>query len=257
MNPLLGKIVASTRLCRITKTIEDGATFFYKQRCGYAALLIRGAETFLRPPFHVLPERDWLKWEAQLYRRFYGLEVKADSARRLKIPALPGIVLADYWRLIGDVALKLRALTAALQALRHLHQVCVRFPWGTEGFYSHGDATAGNVIFDPIRGEARWFDFETIHDVHHSREWRQADDLRAFTCSAAGLLPEKTLSRAAQRVVAVYDDPGILRELGNMMDQLRKHPDPFHLGQTQINSRQGTLWETAIGCALTTLFQGD
>jgi len=246
VNHLLGKVLADTRLCRVTKVIASGKTFYRKQRHSYATILIWGAETFLRPPFHVLSERDWLDWEPQLYRRFYGLAVEADSTGRLTLPALPGLVLTDYLRLTGDAGLKMQAFEAALRALWQLHQTQVCFPCRVEALFSHGDATARNVIYDPIKGQARWFDFETMHDLNRPRAWRQADDLRAFTYSTVAHLSGSSLSEAARCVISVYADPLVLRELSLIVERVRHKPDLFHLAQADINKRQSSLWADAL-----------
>jgi hypothetical protein len=246
MNDLLGKALAGARLCRVTKTTCDGATFFHKKRHPYAAILIWVAEAFLQPPFHVLPERDWLEWEPRLYRQFYGLRVEAGSAGQLILPALPGLVLADYLRLTGDAELKMQAFEAALLALRQLHQSRVCFPGGIEASFSHGDATARNVIYDPLKRRARWFDFETMHNLNRSPAWRQADDLRAFTYSAVAHLPESSLGQAARCVVTMYSDPAVFWALDFIVERVRYEPDPFYLAQADIGEQQSLQWADVL-----------
>ena len=162
------------------------------------------------------------------------------------MPAIPGTVLAGYLKSANEANAQLAAIAAAIRALRQLHETRVRFPDGDEGFFSHGDASAENVIYELGSGLARWFDFETVHESLRPREWRRADDLRALTYSVAALLPPNKFPDLARSLRANYPDPPVLRELVRHAERLRSKSDPFHLGQTNIDYRRSELWVSVL-----------
>lgn len=243
------KILAGVKLNRVTRVVEDGRAYYLKRRCWYAPALIAGAGALLAPHFSVLPERAWLAWEPGIYRLVYGCDVPLASAGQLRLPELPGAVLAEVLRAANSpLEAKLRALAAAVAALRSLHGLWVRFPGGGAGRFSHADATAHNVIYDPSYGAARWFDFETIHDQRRPQAWRHADDLRALAYSAAACLHEHELAAAARSIVSTYADRSVLLALRGMIGRSRH--DMFRLAQADIGYQKGMLWEQALERAL-------
>ncbi len=285
LNQLFGKLLASIPLNHVTYLADPGATIYRKRRRWYAGMLIWGATTFLRPNFYVLPQRDWLNWEAGLYHQFYGWEVQVEGSELL-MPAIPGTRLIDFLQSPHEIklcarpstgsgrtdkipfalslskgepepvegpkgnsyliSLQLAAIAAAIRALRQLHETRVCFPGGGEDFFSHGDASARNVIYEPESGLARWFDFETVHARCCPREWRWADDLRALTYSVAAFLPPSQFAALAQSLCVNYPDRATLSALASLAGQLRHQPDPFHFGQTRIDDRRNELWTTIL-----------
>lgn len=147
------------------------------------------------------------------------------------------------------VQTRLDALAAAVEALEQLHRLWVRFPNGSEGRFSHGDATTGNVIYDPAGGRARWFDFETVHDSRWPRERRQADDLRAFAYSAAASLPEKAFPSLARSILTLYTDRAVLCALKQAVERVRR-PGAFHFAQTGISCRKNNVWSAMLQAEL-------
>ena len=251
---LAGRVLTRVRLSRLVSGVEAGQTVYLKSRRWYAGALICATNRFLAPGVYVLPNREWLLWEPAIYRLLYGWTVQATTAGQLSLPEIPGMVLTALLRSVHiDAQTRLDALIAATGALSQLHRLWVRFPNGVTGWLSHGDATTDNVICDSATGKARWFDFETIHDSRRSKEWRQADDLRALAYSAAARLPEEELALAAHLLMAAYTDRPILRAFCQAVERLQQRSDVFHFAQTGISYPRNVLWGEALQAELRTL----
>jgi len=209
----LGRQLKAQELCRITV----GSTLVWKRRTEAADFLIPPGNLLLRwhpVPVHMAPVDDWARWEDRLYRRLYGQTVRQEG-ETLILPRLPGTPVLDQ---LDDP----RAFPAAVAALLDLHR---------HSFLgrriSHGDATAHNVLFDG--SEARWFDFDAMHDLRTPASLRHADDLRALLFSAVGRAPERI--EALLDAVMAYPDAVVLQELGRLVVSWRLHWSPYHHGQ--------------------------
>lgn len=205
---------------------EPGA--FVKRRRGWAPLLIWGAEALLRPRFHTLSGAAWQAQESALYAQLYG-QPPARIPGGLRLPALPGVVLADYLR--PAPADGPQALRAAVVALHALHQVEVA---PGAGPFTHGDATAHNCLYEPAAARARWFDFETGHLAGLGLAERRADDLRALLFSAGAWLAEAPAVWLPP-VMAAYPDPAVWSAWRRLASALTQRADPFHLAQTRLS----------------------
>ena len=235
----LASIVARLKLNRVTLIETAGQRWYLKVRLWYAPLILCYAAHFSRPPFIVLTEADWLNWEPRLYQLFHGKGAIRLANGSLKLPALSGLVLTDLLKAQTiSMETKRQAIRAALASLHDLHQHRIRYPHGTRQPFSHSDATARNVIYNPATGQAHWFDFETVHSPHRGRQWRCADDLRAFVCSTAACLPTAAYPRLVGCLLDTYPDPHILAVFYKMMLDRQKRLGLFHLAQTRLSYRQ-------------------
>ena len=126
------------------------------------------------------------------------------------------------------------ALRGALMELHRLHSTKVRFPCGTLALWSHGDPHSSNVFFDVETGRARWFDFESVHDLRQTDARRHADDLQTLLFSAAVYLPENHWPEMVQLARDIYADNAIWREIYDDLQRLESWPNIVHLGHTHL-----------------------
>lgn len=212
----------------------DGAGFLKRRNAlGHLACL----STTWRPErFLVLPEEPWFRREIALYRGFHGACAEVRGPGLLWLPRLPGERLdRAVARLPQREALHVAG--AALRQLAALHERGPTtderkaadkreatdekgVPTATEGrgvptaggeeLFSHGDATAKNVLHDPASGRFSFFDFETIHPPSFSLLERRADDIATLAGSLALALGPWSCEPLAR--LATQAHGGALRE---------------------------------------------
>jgi hypothetical protein len=112
----------------------------------------------------------------------------------------------------------------------------VLWPDGVSRPFSHGDATARNVLCDVARGRATWIDFETLHDPSRTVAWRQADDLRALLWSAAEATGGEGYCALCAAILDIVSEPALLSELARLSASAR--PSVFHLAHGSLSPVQ-------------------
>ena len=174
----LGGLLRASRYSSARIVDRDGKAHVRKHRRFYAPLLVWLGDplvVMLDTGVRVLHRAEWEERERQMYSRLYGLSIRVESGGVLLLPHLVGVTLASLLEdpLLDD-SVRSVAIERAVVALARLHRA---------GF-THGDAMAENVLLDLEAGVARWFDFETVHDLGRPIAWRRADDVRALlaTC---------------------------------------------------------------------------
>lgn len=239
----LARLIAGASLCAVERVGGPAGAVFRKRRRAHAGPLGLAAR-LAGARFVQLPTAEWRAWEAAVYRQVYGLDVTREPDGALRLPLLPGEPLAAFLSdTQRDWEARRAALAAAAAALAELHQLSITLPGGARPF-SHGDATARNVLYDPGDGRARWFDFETGHPRGRPHAWRRADDLRALLFSAAGRVGAERAGDIAA-IACGYPDLAARAELRAMAQRLSAWPDSFHLAQAGDGPAQ---W--ALGAAL-------
>ncbi|WP_406694388.1 hypothetical protein V5E97_25260 [Singulisphaera sp. Ch08] len=93
------------------------------------------------------------------------------------------------------------------------------------------DATLRNVLFDPVTGEARWFNFDTAHDPGLAPAWHHGDDLRALVYSAVELFADVPVALLLLTVRDAYADPGPWEQLRDRLARGTLHRSPLHFAQ--------------------------
>ena len=184
---------------------------------------------------------------AEVYRAVYDIELLSDSGGRLLIPEWSGVALSAY--LESDVASeaeKLGAIRLAARSLSRLHGITIEWPDGKERPLSHGDATVQNAIVDSGHTTASWLDFDTIHESSMDDHWRHADDLRAFTYSAAERVDAGTFPALTKTIVENYRLTAPLDALAEAVAYWRARPISFHLAQARIGYRKRQLLDEAL-----------
>ena len=232
LGPWLGKL----RLHAIVSRQAPGRPpTIAKRRRWFGPLLIAPGNLYLRllgSGVRILPGAEWRARERALHRALHGIELEIGPRRWLILTLWPGVVLADHARSRLDPApARLQGLGAASRALRDLHRVELPRADGVCERLSHGDATLRNVLFDPVTGEARWFDFDTAHDPGLAPAWRHGDDLRALVYSAVESFADVPVALLLRTVQDAYADPGLWEQLRDRLARGALHRSPLHLAQ--------------------------
>lgn len=205
------------KLARVAPVDIDGRAWVRKQRLGAAPLLVRIGRFYARAltvPVEFLDLDAWQRWEHVMHAAA-GLAIRVEP-RGICMLLRPGRPLLA---LLADpgcaAAVRRRAVRAALRALRALHERPVRID-GRLVQPSHGDASAGNVLYDERTDRAGWIDFELRHPFEIDASLRRADDLRTFLFSVASRLPLAQLPGLIDDLQRDYPDRrlhGALRRL--------------------------------------------
>ena len=233
----VGLLLRHVKTCRTRPHRKEGKAKFTRARPWYGACLIPPANWYLRwlsTGVSILPTRQWLDWECRLHAELSGLIAHRAGRRHLLLPQIEGEVLAAILSSPAkDVQHKDRALRLAAAALVQAHQHSVLCPDGAFRPFSHGDATARNVICEVGGGRATWIDFETIHDPRHTVAWRQADDLRALIWSAAETTGADAYGAICHAILDSVSDAAILSELGRVAAS--GWPNVYHFAQGSLS----------------------
>ncbi len=234
----LGMLLRRVKTCRTRR--EEGDVWFIRTRPWYGTCLIAPANWCLRwlsAGVSILPTRQWLDWECRLHSELSSLVAERAGRRRLLLPQIEGEELAAILSSPAkDLPHKDRALRLAAAALVRSHQRRVLWPDGVCRSFSHGDATARNVICQVASGVATWIDFETLHDPRRSVAWRQADDLRALTWSAAEMTGADSYEAVCIAILDAVSDVAVLSELTRVADNER--PNIYQVAQGSLSSVQ-------------------
>lgn len=232
-------------LNHVTRVATGARPVYRKHRRWYAPYLIGGARLG-GGRFITLSGTAWHTWERAVYRQVYGETVALDRDGALLIPARPGVPLARLLGATPDGPVAAEACAAALEALAALHQRVIALPDGTMRAFSHGDATVANVTYDPVSGQAWWFDFETAAPARYPHHWRRADDLRAMLYSAAAYIGPARASALARLVAARYAGSPVLDALREMVAHVRRAPDILHLAQARLTYDDAQMLSAAL-----------
>lgn len=226
-----GRLLRSGRYSQARVVDRDGEREVRKRRSFYAPLLVWLGDPLMRmlgTGVRVLPKREWEARERQVHGRLRDRSIRVDADGTLVLPYLAGETLAavlEHQNSEAEAGARTRAIELAVLALVDFHR---------RGF-THGDATAENVVIDLEAGAAQWFDFETVHDPRRPIVWRRADDLRAllFT-SVIRMVPEQRAG-IVQIVLDLYGDEDVVRVLATSFTSVWRRPLTFHLAQAAMS----------------------
>jgi hypothetical protein len=224
----VGRLLRASRYSSVRVVVHDGQPHVHKQRAFYAPLLVRLGDALVRvlnTGVRVLPQREWEERERSLYATLGRAAIRIEE-RTVILPVLDGRTLAD---LLDDSdvtnALRLQAIEYAASALAAFHKL---------GF-THGDAMAENVMIDIAAGEARWFDFETVHVDSRPVSWRRADDVRALLYTCVLRTPADERHAVVDRIMDAYGDEEVIRMLEAQFTSAWQRGLTYHLGQAPLS----------------------
>ena len=225
----LGRLLRAGRYSKVRIVPHGDALQVRKHRLFYAPLLVWLGGPLVRildTGVIVLPQRNWIERERQIYASLHDASIRIDADGTLILPHLPGRTLASLLEDPElDESVRERAIQRAVVALAQLHHLGV----------THGDALAENVLVDLEAGVANWFDFETLHDPTRPMAWRRADDVRALlaTCLLR-TVPDKR-AETLHLILDVYADEEITGHLTTSFTSVMQRPLAFHLGQAGLS----------------------
>jgi len=232
LSQALGRLLRSGRYSTTRIVRQDGELLVRKYRRVYAPLLVWMGGLLVRilnTGVRILPQRDWVERERQIYRSLRGTSIRTDADGTLVLPCLPGRTLAA---LLEDPKFpepdRKRAIALAAVALAEFHG---------QGF-THGDAMAENVMVDLDAGVAHWFDFETVHESSRPEAWRRADDLRALLVTCVVRTAPEELAGTVQLILDLYPDENVTRLLAASFSSVWRRSLTFHLAQAGLSLRQ-------------------
>jgi serine/threonine protein kinase len=225
----LGRLLRSARYSKARIVRDDDGLHVQKRRTFYAPLLVWLSGPLVRilnTGVRVLPQRDWVERERQLYQSLHGSSIRIADDGALLLPYLAGSTLAN---LLEDSQLvessRKKAIELAVSALAKFHRL---------GF-SHADAMAENVMVDLESGVAHWFDFETVHDSRRAMLWRRADDVRALLATCLVRTVPEMHSGTLRLILDVYGDEGVTRVLAASFASVWRRALAFHLAQAELS----------------------
>ncbi len=234
----LGLLMRHVKTCHACRQADAGQ--FIRARTWYAAWLIPPGNwylSWLSTGVSMLPTSLWLDWECRMYAELSPLLAQRAGRRQLLLPRIPGETLAAILSApTQELSRKIQAVRLAAAALIETHRHNVPWPDGISRPFSHGDATARNVLCDVTGGRATWIDFETLHDPCRTVAWRQADDLRALVWSAAESIGSDAFEALCAAILDVVSDTAVLRELAHVAASGR--PNVYHLAQGTLSLSQ-------------------
>ena len=239
--------VDSVRINHVADRQRDGRPVFVKRRTAAGAKLARSANFYFQlagiPIRYCSEVRNWQRWEVDCFNSLNGPAFSAVHVGRDTVSAdrIPG---RSLWEYMSDSALTPQMLEAAAHALRRAHEF-----WSDEfdDWWSHGDATTTNIIYNAETGRAHLIDFEMIHEKSLPPEARHADDLLVLLLDTVRLVPERQWLGFALHFLQAYGKPEVLAQLRTQLVLPRGLARIWYSVRTNfanrrsVNRRLGTL----------------
>jgi hypothetical protein len=206
-------IVDALRRNSITEVTRRGRRLVVKRRHAYGSRLAALANLYFRTanvPIRFLSSvENWRRWEVSCFKMLNGDRFRAVGwgPHTIYEDKLPG---ESIWEHMKRGTLTASMLVAAAKEFRRAHQL-----WSDEfgSLWSHGDASATNVIYDRRTDCARLIDFEIVHGRSLPARSRHADDLLVFLLDIVGNVPDRQWLPFALCFLNNYGDPHVIRQL--------------------------------------------
>jgi hypothetical protein len=131
----LGRLLRSARYTKARIVRDDGVLHVHKRRTFYAPLLVWLSGPLVRilnTGVQVLPQRDWVERERQMYQRLYGSSIRVADDGTLLLPHLAGSTLATLLENSQlDESIRKNAIELAVIALAKFMawDSPMRMPW--------------------------------------------------------------------------------------------------------------------------------
>jgi hypothetical protein len=210
-------VVESLKINSITERRRKGRPVVVKRRNLHGEQMADLANFYFRTwniPIRFLSKvKSWRRWEIECFNMLNGDRfcARASGAQTVIEDKLPGESLWDHMK---RGTLTRRMLQAAAEEFHRAHQF-----WSDEfkRFWSHGDATTTNVIYDEKTDRARLIDFEIVHEQSLPVRARRADDLLVFLLDMVGIVSSRQWLPFALCFLQNYGEPKVIVELRNRL----------------------------------------
>ncbi|HET6247405.1 MAG TPA: hypothetical protein VFE47_06905 [Tepidisphaeraceae bacterium] len=216
LRPLKDRFLAavdSIKINSISHRSHDGCEQIIKHRNGFAPPVAVLANLYFGAAH--IPIRfqcrnvGWRDWEINCFRmlnhdRFQAIALDNTT---ICLDQLPGKNLFVYLT-GGNMTRKI--VRAAGRELRRAHGLWSE-PMG--GWWSHGDASMSNMIYDGSTDRVRLIDFEMKHEKSLPADVRQADDLLVFLLDLLGYVPHRRWLPLAGAFLRTYARPEVIAQL--------------------------------------------
>jgi len=249
-------ILAAYRLNRIELTHENGRTYVLKSRRRGTTISVFLGNCFLRMTgehVEVLSNEEWIKWERSVLETFYQRDdlhsfIEATPfISRIKTPVFPGVSLHDFLsNHESSLDERIDAVMWALISLLEMHQVELDWGRGVCRRFSHGDATARNVLVCRESRSAVWIDFDTRHFLERSEQERQAEDIRVLLFSSATKFINFEFRQFANAFSKVMIPQNVIKCLKTQLEVSKQQMTTFQLAQSPLSRKDATTLSTLL-----------
>jgi hypothetical protein len=192
LSSLASALTEGVKVNATWRALRDGRTMWCKRRRQIGRPILAGANLFFglaQAPIRALgTAAEWQEWEVSSFTLLHGEEgfhAFAEGTTDVGEEEMPGTNLTDF--LDGGRMTPVMS-AAAGRELRRTHGL---FSAYFDGGWSHGDAHAGNFIYDEASDRARLIDFELRHRRALTTEERQFDDVLGFLLDMVGRIEEE------------------------------------------------------------------
>jgi hypothetical protein len=187
LSQLASALTEGVKVNAAWREVRNGRPIWFKRRRSLGGPILRGANLFFalaQAPVRALAlTAEWQRWEVDSFAALHGAEgfrAFAEGNCDVGVEEMPGENLTNF--LDGGTMTPPMAAAAARE-LRRAHALPGAYFGGN---WSHGDAHAGNFVYDPATERARLIDFELRHRGDLSTEARQRDDVLGFLLDMVG-----------------------------------------------------------------------
>ncbi len=209
-----GSLVDTIKINALSREDRGGRTFWIKRRRWAARPIMGCANGFFRlarNPIRALTETtEWQRWEVDCFLQLHGDHFQAftDGACAVAAEEVPGRSLSQH---LNSGTLSEAMFVAAGIELRRAHEMSSDHFHGSA--WSHGDAHAGNFIYEEAADRARLIDFEVKHHWRWSAHERHSEDLLAFLQDIAGRIAPGQWLPSAHAFLGAYARPEVISAL--------------------------------------------
>jgi hypothetical protein len=199
------------------REVRGGRGVWLKRRRRLGGPILRLANGFFQlahaPVRALATVAEWQAWEVESFQQLHGAEgfrSFAGGADTVAAEEMPGINLTTF---LDGEGMTPAMSAAAGRELRRAH--------GFEssvfrGGWSHGDAHAGNFVYDPEHERARLIDFELRHLASLSTAVRQRDDVLGFLLDMVGRIEAERWLPCAEAFLDGYGSEQMRSELASL-----------------------------------------
>jgi hypothetical protein len=205
LSQLASALTEGVKVNAAWREMRDGRAIWFKRRRSIGGPILRGANLFFalaQAPVRALATTaEWQRWEVESFAALHvaeGFRAFAEGNCDVGAEEMPGVNLTNF--LDGGTMTPPMA-SAAGRELRRAHALASDY---FRGGWSHGDAHAGNFVYDPATERARLIDFELRHRNDLSAERRQRDDVLGFLLDMVGRIAADRWRPCALAFLAAY-----------------------------------------------------